>query len=181
MSMAAYEAVPVHEPVAEQVIVKSTGSPSRESGSVTVEGSSSGDNVFQVAQDWVISRAKPLLEFLDSRRINLPPLSEIAERVKKNIDRYFYNYTIVATGAFALQAISHPIQTVLFGLVAYFWSYKLYKNGNSSSSRPTNTQPSSALSKVCETYRVFHCSQTKKFSLALSPSLPVPFSGSFRC
>lgn len=64
----------------------------------------------------VVHSARPWSEFFDLRAFNLPPFSQVTERLGHNVKTYFYNYFLLTCVHLLLFAIGHFWSFVTVGL-----------------------------------------------------------------
>eukprot|EP00189_Rhodosorus_marinus_P005373 CAMPEP_0113956726 /NCGR_PEP_ID=MMETSP0011_2-20120614/2247_1 /TAXON_ID=101924 /ORGANISM="Rhodosorus marinus" /LENGTH=212 /DNA_ID=CAMNT_0000966955 /DNA_START=56 /DNA_END=694 /DNA_ORIENTATION=- /assembly_acc=CAM_ASM_000156 len=71
---------------------------------------------------WISARARPLAEFLKFENLNVPNPVVAVERIRINLQKFYYNYVGLFVGGAAVCVLYHPFSTAVFAFVAY-WVY----------------------------------------------------------
>lgn len=71
---------------------------------------------------WISARARPLAEFLKFENLNVPNPVVAVERIRINLQKFYYNYVGLFVGGAAVCVLYHPFSPAIFAFVAY-WVY----------------------------------------------------------
>ncbi|KAJ8909150.1 hypothetical protein NDN08_005844 [Rhodosorus marinus] len=68
---------------------------------------------------WISARARPLAEFLKFENLSVPNPVVAVERIRINLQKFYYNYVGLFVGGAAVCVLYHPFSTAIFAFVAY--------------------------------------------------------------